>query len=331
MKTFAAVALTLALADHAAATPLHDAIEQNDVAAVVALLDAGADPNLKNERGLSPLLLSMNVSGDTTAVIVALLDAGADPNRSYPPVLRAAYRGIPETITALLGAGANPNARDRKGNTPLHRAAGPGHTAAVTALLAAGANPNVENAEKYTPLYLAAGRGRTATIAALLDGGANPRILDVMVASALRHTEVVATLVAHMRTKPNIGLLCFAAAKGHVDTVVALLDVGTEPNAKCWGGTALYSGSTALHLAVDNGRRAVVTALLEASADPNVEDDDNGNTPLHLAVVKVGTTATAVATALLDAGADPNARNHRGRSPLDVAVFDKKDVLRARM
>ena len=55
MKTFAALALTLALTAHAAATPLHDAARQGDVTAIATLLDAGADPNAQDDRGVAPL------------------------------------------------------------------------------------------------------------------------------------------------------------------------------------------------------------------------------------------------------------------------------------
>ena len=42
MKTFAALALTLALVAHAAAAPLFDAAKQGNTEATAALLDAGA-------------------------------------------------------------------------------------------------------------------------------------------------------------------------------------------------------------------------------------------------------------------------------------------------
>ena len=56
MKTLAALALTLVMTALAAATPLHDAVEKNDLAAIFALLGAGADPNAKDGTyGWSPL------------------------------------------------------------------------------------------------------------------------------------------------------------------------------------------------------------------------------------------------------------------------------------
>ena len=47
MKTFATLALTLALVAHAAA-PLFDAAKHGNTEAIAALLDAGADPNARD-------------------------------------------------------------------------------------------------------------------------------------------------------------------------------------------------------------------------------------------------------------------------------------------
>ena len=56
---------------------------------------------------------------------IALVDAGADPNVfgrgefEYSPLHAAAARGQVDVMKALLGAGADPRAKDRYGNTPL--------------------------------------------------------------------------------------------------------------------------------------------------------------------------------------------------------------------
>ena len=191
--------------------PLQSAAYRGDIAAIIALLDAGADPNGKNTDVGTPLHLAA-IRGHQAAV-AALLGAGADPNRKnsggLTPLHWAAGGGHRAVIAALLDAGADPNGKDRGGNTPLHWAAIRGHPAAITALLDAGADPNVKDDAGLTPLHWAAGgghramqwfaastdpfrksitsftvvnrrfdRGHPAAITALLDAGADPNVKD---------------------------------------------------------------------------------------------------------------------------------------------------------
>ena len=88
---------------------------------MVALLEAGADPNAGAGRGHTPLYFAA-----TAEIVEALLAAGADPNVSTTnlfetPLHRAVWVGTAEAVEALLAAGADPNAEGHGyGQTPLH-------------------------------------------------------------------------------------------------------------------------------------------------------------------------------------------------------------------
>jgi len=110
---------------------LHLAVIKYHTDLVSALLKAGADPNVKDFEGKTPLHY---------AVITA--------RKRFPNTA---------IIIALLKAGANPNLQDNNGNTPLH------YTFAknfylekfkvknTKVLLSNGANPNIKNKKGETP------------------------------------------------------------------------------------------------------------------------------------------------------------------------------------
>ena len=76
----------------------------------------------------------------------------------------------------------------------------------------------------------------------------------------------------------------------------------------------IEDGSTPLHAAARWGTADVVTALLDAGADPNARTEDGGFTPLQHAAANKGSAevVTAVVTALVRAGANPMTRNAVG-------------------
>jgi ankyrin repeat protein len=98
----------------------------------------------------------------------ARLAAGADPDekdiRGYTALLLAARLRHWLMVADLLAAGASPNPRDAEGRTPLHHAAFAGNEAAVRALLKAGADRGIADLGGLKPADLAADR----TIKALL-------------------------------------------------------------------------------------------------------------------------------------------------------------------
>ena len=144
-----------------------NAIEISDV---TRCLQAGADPNARDENGLTPLHFAARYG--TTEAVPILLDAGANPMaRSLRGETPLHWVTTSEAVTALLQAGTNLEARNENGETPLHRAT---TSEAVTALLQAGANLEARNKYNGTPLHRAAELSNNpAVIKVLLDAGAD--------------------------------------------------------------------------------------------------------------------------------------------------------------
>ena len=163
-------------------TPLHHAAGQPLI--VRRLLKSGADPNVADDLGRTPLHSAVSgpeTSGfDRMQVVTSLLNAKADPNardaRGQTPLHDAATipRETATPVRQLLHAGADPTARDELGNTALHYAArhpAKGRAQAVEHLLEAGSGANVQNHSGNTPLHMAvagAGEEQARTISRLL-------------------------------------------------------------------------------------------------------------------------------------------------------------------
>ncbi|KAL9117634.1 MAG: hypothetical protein Q9187_005829 [Circinaria calcarea] len=98
-------------------TPLMLAVRKGDLDAVVALLQCGADPNIRNDQGLTalaqlPQSLDPVVKPERLPLIAqVLLDNGARPVHDFlsreTPLAAAAYSSL-DVVDILLGAGAQP-------------------------------------------------------------------------------------------------------------------------------------------------------------------------------------------------------------------------------
>lgn len=152
--------LTVTIACHyRPSSPAAAAATGGDVPAMTRLLNAGLNPNTRDDAGYTPLIAAAR-SGNI-GVIRLLTRRGADPNlrdaavNSWTPLLHAIHKAQPGATAALLEAGANPNGTDTSGTTPLMMAAGYGYTDIVKILLAHGANPRLATSDGITALDLA--------------------------------------------------------------------------------------------------------------------------------------------------------------------------------
>jgi ankyrin repeat protein len=145
---------------------------KNPVGATKRLIAAKADVNIVANDNWTPLIQVMYADpGVAVPVAQLLLHAGADAsivnNEGNTALILAADRGMPVLIPALVKGGADVNARGRDG-TALGLAAEKGQTAVVKALLLANADPNLGNKDNQTPLMKAAQRDQVEIIPLLL-------------------------------------------------------------------------------------------------------------------------------------------------------------------
>ena len=250
--------------------------------------------NIQNERGDTSLHLALSLKNMKFAQIL-VKDKYCNPflkNSDGSTQLHlAAQVGNSELFKIMLAnEQCNPNIQDASGNTPLHIAAMQGKLDLVRSiLLHCECNMNLQNNDEQTPLHIAAELGNEDICRLLLANEADPNVQDTNGYTALctatyhNRLNVVQTLAACKRCNPNIQdyngntPLHIAAGKDSEEFCLAIL-----VNKQCDLHVVNGVGSTVLHTACSQASSDVVKVLITDKI-LNLADDD-GNTPLHLAV-----------------------------------------------
>jgi ankyrin repeat protein len=137
--------------DYSRRAVLYWAADRGRSDVVELLLQKGANPEGDRETDTP---LQRAVAHGSYAAAKALLDAGANPNVKSEyrdsPLFSAASHGSGDMIQALVEKGADVNAQNSTGNTVLHIVASKGHANIVRYLLDHGADPKIENANMNT-------------------------------------------------------------------------------------------------------------------------------------------------------------------------------------
>jgi ankyrin repeat protein len=285
------------------------AIEAHDVDGLRDALDRF--PHLVAARGTNGNdLLGMAGATCDERLVTLLLERGADPTRGnahdWTPLHQAGYAGLPLLAQMLLDAGARPDLSARgDGGTPLVIALFWGHRETADLLAGHGVHPR--------NLRAAAGLGRLDIIDELVmpDGRLTPEagahrayyrphsgfpswqpsddpqeVLDEALAWAARNdrADALDLLVARgARLEADVyrgTALMWAAATGRAVAVRRLLALGADPDGRStFGGPTHGEAVTPLHLAAQDGHVETIEALLDAGADPTLEDGLHDSPP----------------------------------------------------
>ncbi|RSL68931.1 hypothetical protein CEP54_002567 [Fusarium duplospermum] len=154
-------------------TPLAYAVRLGHVDQVKALIDAGADVNIKRKSGGSVLSVAAN-----TEIVDLLVRAGADVHATdangIAALHLAAGNNETEIVEKLLSMGARANARSFHGGpTPLHMAAQNNSADVARLLCSLGGDIEAKDNSGRSPLNIAIHFNSHHTIAVLLELGAD--------------------------------------------------------------------------------------------------------------------------------------------------------------
>src|SRR5215472_9485018 len=303
-------------------TPLLYAARSGCYACVEALVSAGADVNLPNNEGMTPMMIALDNSQNGIAKF--FLDHGANPKVWDIYGRTALYVAIdhaPGPAAAggggggAFGGGRGAGGQGGRGGGGGAVASGPQVSSMeiINLLLAAGVNPNTELNQRRpeagsggrfadpllssgtTPLLRALIGNNIEVARLLLDNGANPNIYGMGISPWLYAAGLTSGVLSTGRGGGPGG----GGGGGTVNT--ELLDLmmkhGADVNAQV-NGANKYSGRVSY-----------------AQRDPNFTQSNEGMTGLHVAVRSQNSTLVRY---LLDHGASTNIIDASGRTPLDV-------------
>ena len=172
-------------ANNVGQTPLISAAKQGNGPLVKILLDAGADPDAKDNKDNTSLMYAIREGSAEIAQI--LINADAEVNAI--DLLLAVDKGLTEVVQFLIKANVNPNAMTNRGTTALMIAATKDDIDTVKILLDAGADPNATTNRGSTALMAAAVKGSTRIARRLIKAGANLDAKDNNGNTALTHAD----------------------------------------------------------------------------------------------------------------------------------------------
>ncbi|CAK8998212.1 Ankyrin-2 (ANK-2) (Ankyrin-B) (Brain ankyrin) (Non-erythroid ankyrin) [Durusdinium trenchii] len=255
-------------------------------------------------------------------VLKALLEQGADKDLKDDEGKTALYWAVQkdsmQMVQALLATGAAKDIQTNLGHTALHRAAKKGHVEIVKELLAAGATKEIQDNNGKTAADLASDEDHLEVLELLEEPAAVFSRWTVHKAAAKGRVDVLKALLEKgddkdLQNDEGQTALHIAANNGHVETVKELLAVGAAHDIQEKDG-----GWTALHWAARNGHVEIAQELLTAGAEKDSQKSD-GWTPLHNAAYR---DHVAIVRELLAAGVRKDIKQEDGKTAADIA-WDK--------
>jgi ankyrin repeat protein len=254
--------------------------------------ERGADPNRRNGRGQTPLLLAIVRRKEACALFLIQEAPGCDlavplPSQKLPPLTLAVRTGVMPVIKALVARGVDLEARTEKQATALAEAAGYSHEDVALYFLA-------ETGARWD----ACGEGYLVETAAMVG---LPRLMAAALGVMRAAGVGVARVATHMRRGAAMAIML-----GKLASLPVLVEEGFDvtrplgpasPRCEIYNHKAgidwlvrvytrlrdkpqIEADGTALHLAAQFGHADIVEWLVGAGADPRKPARYSGSSAL---------------------------------------------------
>ena len=265
------------------AMPLHFACERNDLDTIRLLIEHGADPIGTGDGHDLDIIGWACVFGNARPDIVDYLLAHGSRHNILSAVATGAVAAIDPIVVADPAQLDRTMDRTNLRRRPVHLAIVKRQQDALAALIRLGADIDAVDAAGLTALDQAALDGQTAMAALLVDSGAT---IQLPAAIVLNRTDDIERLLRESPDALRPGgawarVIIRASEKGSAETIEMLIRHGASVDARDDTGTSIdgTSGYTALHAAAWNGNLEAVDALLRHGASPCVRDGKYCATP----------------------------------------------------
>ncbi|XP_045316983.1 ankyrin repeat domain-containing protein 61 [Leopardus geoffroyi] len=239
--------------------PIHLAAKHRKAQSLLCLLEHGADPEVRDTRGLTTLhlmLLHWPIISTTWT----------KPGNRIRRILTDIQNNAVTCLRILCEHGAQVNARVDNSNkhSPLHLAITYGTYPVLSILAQNGAHINAVNESSMTPLHTAADMLNKEMMETLIACGAD---VNCVISSTGNTALKLAVCTASSKAGRTL-------AAG-VNCIRLLLIHGAQVNARD------HEGQTAIHEACFGGREAIINLLLEFEANVNLLTR-NGESPIYM-------------------------------------------------
>jgi len=289
------------------------ACENENLDLVKLLVEHGANVNLVDENGYSPLISACAYNNSNIAKY--LIEHGADINQSF-------FLNTPLNIVYQNG-------------TPLTIACRNGNEDIALCLLEHGANVNDKDRSGCTPISYACKKGNVNIIRFLMNYGADesqcqfPFIPSLIIAYEENDEYMIEYYNEQIIKYNNNVQLCDACAYGNEIIVKYLVEHGVKVNEEKYNvrtssEAANKYNTTPLINACENNHEAIIKYLVEHGADANKSCSYDGKTPLLMAYKNKNET---IIKYLIDHGANVNKVDYSGDFSLIKACENENEEM----
>lgn len=287
--------------------PLHLAASNRRVHSMQSLLSAGADTEMRDTLGRTPLHLLITSW-------LSILNTSPKPDSKFQTRVTSVSTQAEACLRLLCDHGVNINAKvEGKGHqTALHLSVRYRALSAVQTLACYGADVNAVDGSGMAPLHMAAGILYKDIIASLIRHGAYVNMGVQHTGNTPLHLAAVA-----MATKTTKTL------EDGISSISELLEQGADPNA------VNKAGMTPLHEACSMGNEELADLLLSYGADIN-KLSEAGENCLYLFLHRPNVRNVSLLVKLLNLTSPLTVYNQNGHLPFILTkpcFFKQRDHL----